>query len=495
MSDPVTDGGAAGGTAGVQKRTADLGTAPIVGLLVRLSVPSAVGMVVMSLYNLVDTFWVAGLPYGTKAIAALTILFPVQQLAGSLGVGAGVGVASLVSRRFGEDRREEVNAIAGNAVTLPLVLGVALAGLCLLVPHGLVRVFGAPEELADLSSLYLTTVAFGFPFLMFTMTASGLFRGSGDTVAPMVVNVAAACVNALLDPFLIYGWGPFPELGVQGAALATATSQLLGTAIAATYLWSRRSAYRVRARHLGLRLSILTDVAQVGAPATVMAWARSGVGILFNWVLAGFGPAAIAAQGITLRILMLVVSFIGAAVNQGLMPVIGYNFGARNYRRMWRAYLVAALGTSGLGLVLSTVTFIAAPQIVGVFTKDPELLALATLAFRLKIATLFLVEPQMMGMALLQGMGRGVQAMMLTLVRQVIIVVPALLLFSHFFGVTGAFCAEPTADVLALAIAGPLVWGAYRSYPPRASVTAKRGAETPAQSAATAAARNPAGGQ
>jgi Na+-driven multidrug efflux pump len=194
---------------------------------------------------------------------------------------------------------------------------------------------------------------------------------------------------------------------------------------------------------------------------------------VYNWVLAGFGPAAIAAHGLSMRILMLVISCLGGGVNQALTPIVGYTFGARNYRRMWRAYGIAAWWTSGGGLLLGGAVCVFAPQILAPFARDPELLRLGALSLRLKMCTFFLIEPQMMAVFSLQGMGMGGRAMLLTMSRNAVFVLPAMLLLSSLFGVTGAFAAQPVSDVLALFVAAAVMVQVYRRYPPSATARAE----------------------
>lgn len=456
----------------VSQRTEDLGTVPLGRLLISLSLPSIAGMVVMSLYNLIDTFWVGRLPHGTAAMAALTVLFPLQMVAGSLGMGAGVGVSSLAARRFGARRLDEVGQVAGHAVLVPLIFGVVFGLVCHTIPGPLVRFFGAPPDVAPLAVEYLRAIAPGMPFLLSIMTLSGLFRGAGNTVLPMTMMIMSAVVNAILAPFLIFGWYGFPELGISGAGLATAIAQLAGAMLAAAYLWSGKSGYHIAVRHLRLKADILLDIGRVGLPAAAQGCVGSLVGLTFNTVLGGFGTQAVAAQGLAHRIMMLIISFIGGGVYQGLLPVVAYSFGAQNYRRMWRAYRAAAVGTSTIAIFLAILTISLTPQIVGLFTKDPELIKLSMLAFRLRVITLFLVEPQMMGVASLQGMGRGLQAMMVTMVQQALLVIPALFLLAHYGGVMWAFGAQPISDVLALIVTATILVSVYRQYPP--SLSAKR---------------------
>jgi putative MATE family efflux protein len=434
--------------------------------MVRLSIPGMVGMLVSSLYNIIGTFWVSGLSEGTHAIAALTVLFPLQMIAGALGMGLTAGVISLVSRRFGEARIEDVHQAAGNALVLALGLGLSMALVLLPLARPAVLLFGATAEILGPSVTYLEIVALGFPFLLFSMVASGLYRGSGNTLVPMLLLVCGAVLNAALDPFLIYGWGPFPRLGIAGAALATVISQGVGALCSVWYLWSRHSGYSLRPVHFRLRGRVLADIAQVGAPASAESVLRSLVASVSNWLLGQFGPAAIAAQGLSMRVFMLMISCLGGGVNQALVPTVGYCFGARDYRRLWCAYRIAALWTGIGGLILGLLIGVYAARILAPFIREPELARLGPMALRWRVCTFFLVEPQMMAVFMFQGMGKGGQAMVLTLVRNVVLVVPALFVLGWAFGVAGVFAAQAVADVLALFLAAALVVRAYRRYPP-----------------------------
>jgi putative MATE family efflux protein len=456
----------------LDQRTTDLGTAPLGPLMVKLSIPGMVGMLVMSLYNIVDTFWVSGLPTGTKAIAALTVLFPIQMIAGAVGMGTAAGVVSLVARRFGAGRADEANRAAGNAISFALLMGSLFALAGVLGAGPLVRLLGATPGVSDLAVAYLTIVAVGFPLMMVGSVLNSLYRAAGNTLVPMLLMTTAALTNGTLDPLLIYGPGPFPRLEIRGAAIATVTAQVVTAVASLVYLRTRRSGYAIRLHHLPLRLSVIADIAQVGAPATADTCLRSVVASIFNWVLAGFGPVALAAQGLSLRVMMLVISCLGGGVNQALTPIVGYTFGALDYRRMWRAYRIAAVWTGGGGFLLGGVVCLFAERILGPFARDPELLRLSVLALRLKICTFFLVEPQMMAVFSLQGMGMGGRAMLLTIARNTLFVVPVLFVLTPWLGVTGAFATQPTADVLALFVAAGVLWRVYRKYPPSASARA-----------------------
>jgi len=450
----------------LDRRTAELGSARLGPLMVKLSIPGMVGMLVMSLYNIVDTFWVSGLPNGTSAIAALTVLFPVQMIAGAFAWGTAAGVTSLVARRFGATRLDEANRAAGNAVSLSLLLGAVFGVVGALFARPVVRLFGATPEIEEPAIAYLTIVAVGFPFMMLGLVLNSLFRAAGNTLTPMLILTSAAFINAGLAPLFIYGLGPFPRLEVRGAALATIIAQISTAVIAMLYLRNGRTAYTLHLRDFRLSLPIVRDIAQVGAPATADTLLRSIVASVFNRILGTYGPAAIAAHGLSLRVLMVVISVLGGGVNQALVPIVGFNFGALNYRRMWHAYQIAAVWTSGGGLLLGGLMCLFAKEVLSPFAKDPELLRLGVLALRLKMCTFFLIEPQMMAVFTLQGMGMGGRAMVLTMCRNVVFVLPAVFVLPHLFGVVGAFSAQAVADVGALFVAAGVMWKVYRMYLP-----------------------------
>lgn len=450
----------------MQKRTADLGVAPLGRLLLRLSLPAVVGMLVMALYNIIDTFWAARL--GESAVAALTIVFPWQMIVGALGVGTGVGVSSLVSRRYGEGRGEMANRTAGQTLLFAVTVGPVLALTAVLFSLPVVRLFGATPQLEGLARDYLHAVALGVPFMLFLMSTSGLYRGAGNTLFPTLTMSTSAVLNVGIAPVLIFGLLGFPRLGVTGAGLATAVSQFLAALMGAVYLWSRHSGFQVRARHLRPDLRVLRDIFQVGAPAFAMQVVGSIVVSLYNGVLGGFGTAAIAAYGINFRLLTLVMMPI-FGTSQGLMPIVGFNYGARQYHRMWRAVTLACVGTAGLGLILGGAFWLGAPAVTGIFTRytpGPELERLTILAVRITLVTMWLVGPQIMFISAMQGMGHGTHALVLALTRQLIFLTPAVYLLSATFGVTGAYAAQPVADVLSFAVSAGFLWYMVRRYRP-----------------------------
>jgi len=439
----------------VRRHTTDLGTEPLGPLIIRLSIPGMVSFLAMTLYNVVNTFWVSRL--GADAIAALTVVFPFQMVNVALGAGTGVGISSLSSRLFGQGKVEGANRVAGQVYSLSLLLGLLTLCTGVFFTGPVLGFFNALPQFWHLSHRYLFIISFGTPFIYFMMMANNLLRGSGDTVTPMYIAVASAVLNAALDPFLIFGWGPFPQLGVAGAALGTVITQALGGAAYFLYLAGRRSSYTIRLPHLLPGLGVIGEIYRVGGPAMVMQLTSSLVIVIFNHFLGAFGAVAIAAYGLLFRISgVFLMPIIG--MSQGLMPVVGYNFGARNFRRMWEAVRLASIyatvvtGTSELMLLALAV------PLVSVFAPTPQLLAVTTYAMRVYALALLLVGAQFMWITTLQALRRGGEAMVLSLLRQLVLIVPLMALFSHFWGLSGIWAAQPVSDVLAFAITAAWMW-------------------------------------
>ncbi len=416
-------------------------------------------MITMALYNLVDTFWVAQIGY--RAIAALTIVLPYHILLIAIGVGSGIGINALASRRFGEGNIESTNQVAGQIFPLAAFFGVIFLMAAVFFPKPILTICGATPDIMDFATQYLTVIGLGTPFLFFMIMAGSLLRGSGDAVRPMVFMIIASVTNIILDPFLIFGFGPFPELGVGGAALASVIAQVIGAGLSFYYIVARKSAYRIKLLHLKPRLPILRDIYRVGFPSMIMEFMESVVFALFNYVLSAFGSLALAAVGIAIRIadLALMPMF---GVSMGLLPIVGFNFGARRWDRVWRAVKLASGGLVLLMGVATVLLEIFTPQLIGIFSDDPELLAIAVPAMRIGLSALVIVGPSILFVTTFQGLSKGKEALILSLVRQLIFFVPLLFIFRQFLGLNGIWLALPISDVLAFLVSGLWLFREYK---------------------------------
>jgi len=416
-------------------------------------------MITLALYNIIDTFWVARL--GHEAIAALTIVLPYHILVIAIGAGTGVGISALTSRRFGERNIEATNRAAGQVFPITVVFGSIFLVVAVFFAHPLLTAAGATPDIMDYATQYLVTIGFGIPFLVFSIAANNLLRGSGDALRPMIFMITSTVVNIILDPLMIFGIGPFPEMGVRGAALATVISQLLGAGLCFYYIIAHKSAYRIKLPHLRPDLAILRDIYRVGFPAMVMEIAESIVFALFNYVLSRFGSLALAAGGLAFRIIDLAFMPIFGA-SHGLLPIVGFSLGARLWGRLWGAVRLASVGMALLMVAVTVVLEIIAPAVIGIFTGKPELMAIAVPAMRIILSTLFIVGPSILFITAFQGLAKGKEALVLSLIRQFVFFVPALFLLSRLLGVTGTWLSLPVSDTLGFIVAGLWLFREYK---------------------------------
>ena len=444
----------------LSKSTERLGTAPLGRLLLSLSLPGMASMATLALYNIIDTFWVARL--GHEAIAALTIVLPYHILVIAIGVGSGVGINALVSRRFGERNTEATNRIAGQVFPITAFFGLIFIAAAVLFNRQILTAAGATADIMDFATQYLVIISFGTPFLIFSISTSDLLRGSGDALRPMIFMVTASVVNIILDPLMIFGIGPFPEMGVRGAALATVIAQGLGAGLSFIYIIIvRRSAYKIKLHHIHPNWPILKDIYHVGLPATVIEISESFVFAIFNRALSGYGSLTLAAGGLALRITDLVFLPIFGA-SGGLLPIIGYSLGAHLWRRLWRAVIIASVSLALTMVVATAAVEIMAPFIIGLFTQDPQLMAVAVPAIRIVLSSLVFIGPAILFITTFQGLSKGREALVLSLVRQFVFFVPILFVLTHFLGLTGVWLSLPVSDVLGFIVSGAWLLREYQ---------------------------------
>jgi len=442
----------------LQETTARLGTERLSKLLFRLSAPSIASMITISLYHLVDTFWLGQLSY--QAIAAVTITFPFYIAAVAIGVGTGVGANALASRRFGERNIEATNQVAGQIFPLTAVFGLVFTIVSVLFASPVATLLGATPDIVAMTADYLVFLGWGMPFILFRLMSRNVFHAAGDAVKPMIFTIVGAVLNAILDPFFIFGWGPFPEMGVGGAGLATTISGGIAAALSFYYLVGGRSVYRLKLHHLRPDLSIMAQIYRVGLPTILMEMTETIVFILFNRIVAGFGSITLAALGIGIRVIDLAFMPI-MGVAHGLLPIVGFCLGARLWQRLWSAVRLASLSLVVILGVATVFLEIFAPQVIAIFNDDPELLAIAVPGIRIIISALILIGPAIMVITTFQGLSKGWTAIALSLVRELGFFIPAILILPRFMGLNGVWLSLPIADVCGTAIAG--FW-LYREY-------------------------------
>ncbi|HOK07015.1 MAG TPA: MATE family efflux transporter [Syntrophales bacterium] len=424
----------------------DLGEGPILPLLLKMSWPSMAAMLSMAVYNLMDTLWLSRV--SPHAIAAFTVTFPIQMIMAAIGIGTGVGAGSFAARMFGAQETDKARETAGQVVFLSASSGLAMILLVAAAGGDLLRLFGARGESLALASTYLSVVVLGAPFLMFMMMSNNLLRAEGRPNLSMYAILTFAVSGLILDPLLIFGIGPFPRMGIVGAACSAIVGQVSACLLSAYFILQRASRYALEPRHLIPKTDIIRSIYQTGFPSVLMNLIVSVVIMVYTMILSEFGHLALAALGICFRIngLALMVIF---GIGHGVMPLVGFNYGARQYDRLKETIHVAVRISAVFAGVSSLAIVVFAVPILALFTDDTSLREIGVSALRLYVALLVLVGPTVVWINLFIGLGKGVASMWLMLVRDLFFLVPALYLFKGLFGLTGVWMAQPFSTLLA----------------------------------------------
>jgi putative MATE family efflux protein len=297
--------------------------------------------------------------------------------------------------------------------------------------------------------------------MLFRLMSRNVFQASGDAVKPMTFTMVGAVVNVVLDPLMIFGYGPFPEMGMGGAGAATAISSAVSAGLALYYLLGRKSVYRLSMRHLVPDFGMIREIYRVGLPSVIMELTETVVFALFNRAVAAFGASALDALGIAIRISDIAfMPIIG--VGHGLLPIVGFCFGARLWTRLWSAVRLATVSLVSFLALATVILEVFAPQFIGIFSKDPELMAIAVPGMRIFMSGLVLVGPAIVFITTFQGLSRGWTANVLSLGRSLLFFLPLLYILPRFMGLTGIWWSLPLSDGLGVAIGAAWLYREYR---------------------------------
>ncbi len=433
----------------MKEKVLHLGSGPILPLLLKMSWPSMLAMLSMAVYNLMDTLWLARL--SPQTIAAFTITFPIQMVFAAIGVGVGVGAGSYASRMFGAGDLDKARKTAGQVIFISVAAGLSLIGFTYAFPDFLLRLFGASGDMLLLARRYLLLIVLSSPFLLFMMMANNLFRAAGKPNLSMYAILSFTFLGAILDPLLIFGWGVFPALGIEGAALAAISGQLCSGLLSLYFLLYKSKQYRLALRDLLPDPAIIRAIHQTGLPSVIMNLVFSAVIIIYNNTLAGYGHLALATLGICFRIngLVMMVLF---GIGHGVMPMVGFSLGAKLYERLIDTISVAVRCSVVFAGISSAFIFFGADIILGFFTDDRELLAISAPALKIFISTLVLAAPSIVWINLFIGIGKGLTSMTLMFIRDALLLIPLMYVFSSWLGRDGVWMAQPVSTAAAFLI-------------------------------------------
>ncbi len=426
-----------------------MGTMPEGRLIVTMSFPIMLSMLVQALYNIVDSAFVARI--SEDALTAVSLAFPVQLLMIAVATGTGVGVNALLSRRLGQKKQEEANAVAANGVFLSMCFWLVFAVLGLLFGRSFIALFTDVPAVIEMGTSYVTvvTVASCGVFLLFV--AERLMQATGNTVYHMVTQLIGAVINCILDPIMIFGLLGCPSLGTTGAALATVLSQIIAMGIG--FFINVRFNHDVRLHLRGFRPDggILGEIVRIGLPAAVQQSLLSVLTVGLNRILMPFSQTAVSFYGVYYKLQnFLFMPIYG--LNNALIPMIGYNYGAKNRRRIERITRYALYLAVGI-MAAGTILFELIPvPLLRLFDASSAMLAIGVPSIRIISVSFCFAGASVILSGCMQGLGRGSESLWVALLRQLIVILPAAVVLSRI-SLTAIWFAFLLAEAVGLAAA------------------------------------------
>ena len=413
-------------------------------LLFKLSAPATLGMFVMTLYNVVDTIFI-GHAVGRLGIAGISIVFPFQMFVMAIGQTLGIGGASLISRSLGAGNIEKAERTLGNVIFSVVIFGISLALFGSFFIDKILMVFGATETILPYAREYMQIILFGTILFTFLMTSNNIIRSEGKAKVAMGTMIISAVINIILDPIFIFGF----KMGVRGAAIATVIAQLISVIYIIFFFLSGKSILKFKLINLKLNFPILKEVFAIGASAFARQSAQSFLIIILNNSLGLYGgDLSIAVFGVISKLIRFIIMPI-FGIAQGLQPIAGFNYGAKKYQKAWKAIKLALI--SGVTIsTLGSLLVISIPKtLMMIFTKDTELINQGVHSLKLFIIAFPLVGFQVVGSTVFQAFGKAIPALFLSLSRQILFLIPLILILPRFFHLDGIWLAFPVSDVLA----------------------------------------------
>jgi putative MATE family efflux protein len=412
-------------------------------LLFKLSLPTFIGMFVMTLYNVVDTIFI-GHYVGSLGIAGLSIVFPLQMISIGIGEMTGMGGASLISRSIGAGDIPKAERTLGNALTANIVLSVVLMVVCLAMPDFWLRLMGSSETILPYARDYMTIIMIGMLFMTFSMAMNNLIRSEGNARIPMIGMIIGAVTNIILDAIFIIPLG----MGIQGAALATVIAQMVSVAFFMRYYFSGKSFLKIYFHNLTIRWQILKEILAIGIASFSRMVAVSFSAIFVNRMLILYGgDIAISAFGIIHRIMMFAI-MPGIVIGGGMQPILGFNYGAKRYDRATKVILIAIGVALACGLFVFGVLFFAPEPFIKIFTNDAGLITHAIYAAKRIFLALAIISTMMVGSLIFQSIGKAFQSFVTSIARPILFLIPLVFVLPPILGLDGVWWAFPISDGL-----------------------------------------------
>ena len=428
---------------------------PVSKLIAKLAVPTVISMLVTSIYNMADTFFVSQI--NTQASAAVGIVFPIMSIIQACGFTLGMGAGSLVSLRLGQKRNDEANQIASTAFFTAIAIGALITLFGNIFSNQFLALVGASETILPYAHDYARYIFWGAPVMCASFVLNNVLRSEGKAFFSMIALTSGGFINITLDPFFIYGLG----MGIRGAAVATIVSQTIAFVILLSWFLRGKAVCRMSIKFFRFTVDVLGKIVTTGLPSLARQSLASIATILLNTTAGAYGDSAVAAMSITTKIVMFVASIM-IGIGQGFSPVSGYNYGAKRYDRVKKAYRFLVGSGMAIMTCFALVIFIFAPQIMHGFIKDEAAVAVGVVALRWQIAFIPF-HPLIVGTNMLMQSTRHIKAAtFLSMNRQGVYFIPAILILPRLFGLRGVETSQAAADILSAITAIPYLIHMFR---------------------------------
>ena len=438
-----------------------LGTEPVGKLLLKYSVPAIIGMMVNALYNVVDRIFIGNIPnVGPLAITGLGVTMPIMTIILAFGMLVGIGATTNISIKLGQGKREEAEGIIGNSITLAIIIGLSLTIIGTIFSNQILTMFGASEGSISYAKDYISIILFGCVFNILGMLFNNIIRGDGNPKLSAIIMAVGCGANIILDGVLIFGF----NMGIKGAAIATVTSQAITALWGFLYYLKGKSNLKLKKSTLKLKRKTIGAIFAIGAAPFAMQIATSLVQIISNNALKTYGgDLSIGAMATVSSIMMIFLMPVFGLV-QGMQPIVGFNYGARNYGRSKRALKLSATSATII-FVVGFLLIQAIPHVlVSMFNKDVQLMDITIKGLRKYSLGLPLIGLSIVGTNYIQSIGKAKVAMVLSLLRQVILLIPMIIILPKFLGIDGVWFAQPASDIISAIITSIILYKDIKKY-------------------------------
>ena len=426
-----------------------LATEPIGKLLLKYSVPAIIGMIVNALYNVVDRMFIGNIPkVGVLAITGVGVTMPIMTIMLAFGMLIALGAIANISIKLGQGKKEDAELIIGNAITLSILISLLISFIGILFGDIILKSFGASESTLYYAKSYIYIILGGSVFCLLSFSLNNTIRGDGNPKLAAIMMIVGCLVNVVLDAVLIFVF----NMGIQGAAIATVTSQAVTTIWGFVYYLKGKSNLKLKKENLKLNKGIVKTIFAIGLAPFAMQIAASLVQIISNNALKAYGgDLAIGAMATIASISMIFLMPV-FGINQGAQPIIGFNYGAKQYDRANKAFKVSA-SVACLIMTLGWLIIQLKPEIiVGIFNKDSKLMDITINGTKLYLFMLPIIGISITGSNYMQSVGKAKSAMILGLLRQVILLIPMIIILPKFLGLDGIWYAQAISDLLSTII-------------------------------------------